>query len=51
MVNEVYWPNGENWQHYWPTGIIALIATIQLIMSFAILIIQSGIVPIGMIAL
>jgi len=51
MVSGSYWPNGEHWLHYWPARIIALIATIQLIMSFAILIIQSAIVGIGMIAL
>lgn len=51
MANGMYWPNSENWQRYWLSGIITFIATIQLIMSFAIVIIQSAIVAIGIGAL
>jgi hypothetical protein len=51
MVGRSFWPNSGSWRHYWPSCIVALIATIQFFFSFAILAIQIGIVVIGIVFL
>ena len=47
MSSRSYWPNAESWRRHWPARIVTLIATIQLIISFLIVLIHSTIVGIG----
>ena len=46
-----FWPNHQSWKRYWLSGIVALIAVIQLFVSFAILGLHTVIVIIGMVPL
>ena len=47
MTIHSFWPNQESWLHYWPARIVSLIAIAQLLFSFAIVILHSAIVAIG----
>jgi hypothetical protein len=47
MATNSCWPSAQSWGLYWPARIMALIAVIQLLFSFAILGLQGAIVALG----
>ena len=50
MAGRSFWPNSQNWRRYWPGCAVALLATLQLFVSFAIVGLQIGIVTLGVLS-